>query len=77
MGAEVSVELTGQMLATLFDVPQEDRHKLIHWSDTVERIGDPDYFDSPAEGFAEIWKCLSISMTFGRNAKQRARQQAI
>ena len=55
---EVSVELTGQMLATLFDVPQEDRHKLIHWSDTVERIGDPDYFDSPAEGFAEIWKCF-------------------
>jgi cytochrome P450 len=55
---EVSVELTGQMLATLFDVPQEDRHKLIHWSDTVERIGDPEYFDSPAEGFAEIWKCF-------------------
>lgn len=55
---EVSVELTGQMLATLFDVPQEDRHKLIHWSDTVERISDPDYFDTPAEGFAEIWKCF-------------------
>ena len=31
----VSVELTGQMLATLFDIPQEDRHKLIHWSYTV------------------------------------------
>ena len=55
---EVSVELTGRMLATLFDVPQEDRHKLIHWSDTVERIGDPDYFETPAEGFAEIWKCF-------------------
>ena len=55
---EVSVELTGQMLATLFDVHQEDRHKLIHWSDTVERISDPDYFDTPAEGFAEIWKCF-------------------
>lgn len=55
---EVSVELTGQMLATLFDVPQEDRHKLIHWSDTVERIGDPDYFETPEEGFAEIWKCF-------------------
>lgn len=54
----VSVELTGQMLATLFDVPQEDRHKLIHWSDTVERISDPDYFETPAEGFAEIWKCF-------------------
>ncbi len=55
---EVSVELTGRMLATLFDVPQDDRHLLIHWSDTVERIGDPDYFETPAEGFAEIWKCF-------------------
>ncbi len=53
---EVSVELTGQMLATLFDVPQEDRHKLIHWSDTVERIGDPDYFETPEQGFQELWK---------------------
>ena len=55
---EVSVELTGRMLATLFDVPQDDRHKLIHWSDTVERIGDPDYFETPEQGFAEIWKCF-------------------
>ena len=54
----VSVELTGQMLATLFDVPQEDRHKLIHWSDTVERIGDPKYFETPEEGFRELWKCF-------------------
>ena len=54
---EVSVELTGQMLATLFDIPQEDRSKIIHWSDTVERIIDPDYFDTPQEGFQELWKC--------------------
>ena len=54
----VSVELTGQMLATLFDIPQEDRHLLIHWSDTVERLGDPDYFETPEEGFQELWKCF-------------------
>lgn len=54
---KVSVELTGQMLATLFDVPQEDRHKLIHWSDTVERLSDPNYFETMEEGFAELWKC--------------------
>ena len=54
----VSVELTGQMLATLFDVSQDDRHKLIHWSDTVERLGDPDYFETPEEGFKELWKCF-------------------
>jgi cytochrome P450 len=55
---KVSVELTGQMLATLFDIPQEDRHLLIHWSDTVERLGDPDYFETPEEGFQELWKCF-------------------
>jgi cytochrome P450 len=54
---EVSVELTGQMLATLFDIPQEDRHKLIYWSDTVQNLGDPEFFDSVEEGFAELWKC--------------------
>lgn len=54
---EVSVELTGRTLATLFDVPQEDRHKLIHWSDTVERLGDPEFFATPEEGFKELWNC--------------------
>lgn len=56
---EVSVELTGQMLATLFDVPQEDRMKLIHWSDTVSNIGDPDYFETPEQGFMELFECLA------------------
>tara|TARA_B100000965_G_scaffold86881_1_gene70387 strand:+ start:568 stop:1893 length:1326 start_codon:yes stop_codon:yes gene_type:complete len=54
----VSIELTSRMLATLFDVPQEDRLKLIHWSDTVERISDPAFFDTPEEGFQELWKCF-------------------
>jgi cytochrome P450 len=54
----VSVELTGQMLATLFDIPQEDRHKLIYWSDTVENLGNPDFFETPEEGFQELFKCF-------------------
>lgn len=69
---DVSVELTGQMLATLFDVPQEDRRLLIHWSDTVERIGDPDYFDTPEEGFQELWKCYEY---FDAVWKERAAQK--
>ncbi|MEE4301863.1 MAG: cytochrome P450 [Pseudomonadales bacterium] len=32
---QVSVELTARMLATLFDFPHEDRHKLIYWSDVT------------------------------------------
>ncbi|MFT7132474.1 MAG: cytochrome P450 [Cyclobacteriaceae bacterium] len=55
---EVSVELTGQMLATLFDIPQEDRHKLVHWSDTIENIGNPDVYATPEDAFKELWKCF-------------------
>ena len=54
----VSVELTGQMLSTIFGVPQEHRHKLIHWSDTVENIGNPEVFETPEQGFQELWKCF-------------------
>ena len=32
---KVSIELTTQMLATLFDFPFEDRSKLTHWSDVA------------------------------------------
>ena len=37
----VSVELTTQMLATLFDFPFEQRAKLTHWSDTATLAGIP------------------------------------
>jgi cytochrome P450 len=67
----VSVELTGQMLATLFDVPQEDRHKLIHWSDTVERIGDPRYFETPQQAFQELWKCWEYFDAVWKERAQR------
>ncbi len=36
----VSIELTTQMLATLFDFPFDDRRKLTYWSDVA--TGDPD-----------------------------------
>ena len=61
----VSVELTGRMLATLFDVPQEDRHLLIKWSNAISNADDPNYATSGADFyqtladmntyFQEIW----------------------
>ena len=38
---KVSIELTIQMLATLFDFPFEDRHLLTHWSDVATTIPSP------------------------------------
>lgn len=69
---EVSVELTGRTLATLFDVPQEDRHKLIHWSDTVERLGDPEFFATPEEGFKELWNCWEYFDAVWKERQSRA-----
>ncbi|MFK7916063.1 MAG: cytochrome P450 [Pseudomonadales bacterium] len=34
----VSVELTARMLATLFDFPYEQRHKLVYWSDLATNV---------------------------------------
>ncbi len=54
----VSVELTAMTLATLFDIPQEDRRKLTHWSD-IATTGSP---DEPIEERdarrAELLKCV-------------------
>ncbi|GAA5314872.1 MAG: cytochrome P450 [Candidatus Pelagadaptatus aseana] len=63
---KVSVELTAQMLATIFGFPFEDRHKLIHWSDLMaalpEMTGadiDPEYRTQElmdcARVFSELW----------------------
>lgn len=44
---KVSIELTGQMLATLFDFPFEDRRKLTYWSDmaTADPVASGMYSD--------------------------------
>lgn len=66
----VSKELTGQMLATLFDVPQEDRMKLVFWSDTVQQLGDPDKFENPEEGFKVLFECLAYFTQYYEARKQ-------
>jgi cytochrome P450 len=39
---KVSIELTTQMLAVLFDFPWEDRRKLTRWSDVATTVPGPD-----------------------------------
>ncbi len=56
---EVSIELTTLLLATLFDFPLEDRHKLTRWSDVVTSIPQPgSSIESGAQQRAEIRECL-------------------
>ncbi len=67
----VSVELTAQMLATLFDVPQEDRLKLIDWSDTIQNLADPDEFETPDEGFQKLFECLAYFQAYYEERKKQ------
>ena len=65
---KVSVELTTQMLATLFDFPFEDRSKLTRWSDIVfARLGEG-IIDSHQQRQDELMECLAY---FTRLWKER------
>jgi len=52
----VSIELTTQMLATLFDFPFEDRRKLTRWSDLA--TAGPSLGIAPEQRRAELLECL-------------------
>ena len=60
---DVSIELTARMLATLFDYPYEDRHRLVHWSDVAtsrpELTGQDE--DAEARGH-ELMECAKAFM---------------
>jgi cytochrome P450 len=65
----VSVELTTQMLAVLFDFPWEDRRKLTRWSDVATTIPGPGALvTTEDERQVELMECASY---FARLWKER------
>lgn len=55
----VSIELTTQMLATLFDFPFEDRYKLTYWSDAATAIPGGGIVSTQEERWHAIQECLA------------------
>jgi cytochrome P450 len=56
----VSIELTTQMLATLFDFPWEDRRKLTRWSDVATALpGNTEIIASEDARQAELQECAA------------------
>ena len=64
----VSIELTTMMLATLFDFPHEDRHKLTRWSDVTTAEAGSSIVGTQEERIAELMECLEY---FSRLKKAR------
>ncbi|MGD0143187.1 MAG: cytochrome P450 [Rhizomicrobium sp.] len=54
---KVSIELTTQMLATLFDFPWDDRRKLTRWSDVATAIPGSGIVESEEARRAELLEC--------------------
>ena len=54
----VSIELTTQMLATLFDFPFEERRKLTRWSDVATSSPGDNTVESEDARRAELYECV-------------------
>jgi cytochrome P450 len=65
---KVSIELTTQMLATLFDFPFEERRKLTRWSDVATAPPGTGIVATEEERRQELLECLEY---FGRLWQQR------
>ena len=69
----VSIELTTQMLAALFDFPWEDRRKLTRWSDVATTLPGPGgLVATEEERQVELLECAAY---FGKLWKERINQE--
>ena len=68
---KVSIELTTQMLAVLFDFPWEERRKLTRWSDVSTAIPGGGVVDTEEAKQAELMECGEY---FGRMWDERIKQ---
>lgn len=67
----VSIELTTQMLATLFDFPFEDRSKLTRWSDVATGGPETGIVETEEQRQEELLECLAyFTNLWDERAKQ-------
>ena len=67
----VSIELTTQMLAVLFDFPWEERRKLTRWSDVTTAVPGGGIIDTDKQRMAEL---REMAAYFSKLWQERARQ---
>jgi cytochrome P450 len=67
---KVSIELTTQMLAILFDFPWEERHKLTGWSDA---LGDIESFNTFEERQARLATAFEMGASFRQLWERKAK----
>ena len=66
----VSIELTTQMLATLFDFPFEDRSKLTRWSDVATGGPETGIVETEEQRQEELLECLAYFTNLWEEARK-------
>ncbi len=67
----VSIELTTQMLATLFDFPFQERRRLTRWSDVATALPKSGVVANEEQRIAELGECyVAFAKLFAERAKQ-------
>lgn len=74
--SKVSIELTTQMLATLFDFPFEERYRLTRWSDVTTAEADSPLVESQESRHKELLECLEYFKTLREGRKEGAQKGA-
>ncbi len=73
----VSIELTTQMLATLFDFPFEDRRKLTRWSDVTTAGPESGIVESEEQRRDELLECLAYFTRLWEERKKNPGQDLV
>ena len=71
---DIASELPLQAIADLLGVPQEDRHKLFHWSNQMMSYDDPEVEGDQAVAFMEI---LAYSMALADERRKQPQDDII
>ncbi|MBC80341.1 MAG: cytochrome P450 [Gammaproteobacteria bacterium] len=67
----ISIELTTQMLATLFDFPFEERRRLTRWSDVATANEDSGIIESEDQRRGELLECLGVFTELFKQRQQK------
>jgi cytochrome P450 len=67
----VSIELTTQMLATLFDFPWEERRILTRWSNLLTALPKSKILETEEQRRAELKECGDYFTRLWKRASQR------
>ncbi|HEX5615108.1 MAG TPA: cytochrome P450 [Acidimicrobiia bacterium] len=74
---DLAAELPLQVIAEMMGVPQEDRHKLFEWSNTMIGSADPEYATSPDDAMQAQLELFTYAQALAEDRRAHPRDDII